>query len=137
MTEHEFKEIKNLLRYQCKALDSIKVDIGQQAETTQFLLEDARLERTTLEIMRSHTRSVALNVRGVMLILRVVTWLLGLHFGLSGLLVLAAGLTGSAGDGMELVALILGTILLALAGVAIKVAITAFGEQGEADTPLK
>ncbi|MDC0992054.1 hypothetical protein OAR33_00615, partial [bacterium] len=78
------------------------------------------------------------NVRGVMLILRLVMWLIAIQFGLAAFASLIAGLGGSMGDGIEGVfAIILGVICVVISGVIIKVATTVFGEQGEASTPLK
>ena len=84
MTEAQIQEFKNLLRYQCKALDAIKESGGKYSERIDFLHESARLQGATLEVMRSHTRSLALNLRGIMVLIRLAFWLIALNLAGSG-----------------------------------------------------
>ncbi len=136
MTEDQAKEFKNLLRYQCKALDALKEDIAAQVESMNYQREDAKLERTSLEIVRTHTKSLALNLRGIMVLIRVVLWIFSIQIGLIGLAGLLGGLNPDAGAEVQLIGCVLGVIFMGAAVILIRVTEKVFGENGNASTPL-
>ena len=137
MTEDQAKEFKNLLRYQCKALDALKDDIAKQVESTNFQREDAKLERTSLEIVRTHTKSLALNLRGIMVLIRVVLWIFAIQICLIGLAGIVGGLNPDNGTGVQLIASVLGAIFIGAAIILVRATEKVFGENGNASTPLK